>query len=128
MLDRYGIDAGIPIITQIGRFDPWRGIDRTTTTFRLAGKDRKCQHMVAFGLAGDNPERERVLAKIPKDIRGEPDIHVFNLWLDDRLENYHEVISLQRAASIIMPPSTREGFGLVITGGVMERQTGNSRR
>jgi trehalose synthase len=29
--------------------------------------------------------------------------------------NYHEVNALQRAASVIMQPSTREGFGLVVT-------------
>ena len=33
----------------------------------------------------------------------------------DRLVNWKEVNAFQRAASIIMQPSTREGFGLVIT-------------
>jgi len=40
---------------------------------------------------------------------------VLNLPLDNRLENWMEVNALQRAASVIMQPSTREGFGLVIT-------------
>jgi trehalose synthase len=31
------------------------------------------------------------------------------------LENYAEVNALQRAATVIMQPSSREGFGLVIT-------------
>ncbi|MEE8204494.1 MAG: glycosyltransferase, partial [Dehalococcoidales bacterium] len=43
------------------------------------------------------------------------DIHILNLSLEPRLENHHEVNALQRAASVIMQPSTREGFGLVVT-------------
>ncbi len=40
---------------------------------------------------------------------------MLNLSLDDRLENQREVNALQRAARVIMQPSIREGFGLVIT-------------
>ena len=40
---------------------------------------------------------------------------MLNLSLANRQENYVEVNALQRAANVIMQPSTREGFGLVIT-------------
>jgi trehalose synthase len=115
VLTKYHIDPKVPIIAQIGRFDPWKGIDRTIVTYRRVRKDRKCQLIVAGGLAADDPEGERILARVYEDTKDDEDIHVLNLSLDDRLENHREVNALQRAARVIMQPSTREGFGLVIT-------------
>ncbi|MFW6105038.1 MAG: glycosyltransferase [Chloroflexota bacterium] len=115
VLTKYNIDPKVPIIAQIGRFDPWKGIDRTIATYRRVRKEKECQLMLAGGLAADDPEGERVLARVYEDTKGDEDIHVLNLSMDDRLENGVEVNALQRAATVIMQPSTREGFGLVIT-------------
>ncbi len=115
VLAKYQIDPKVPIIAQIGRFDPWKGIDRTIATYRLVREKRKCQLVVAGGLAADDPEGERILAKVYEDTKNEDDIHVLNLQLTNRLENWREVNALQRAASVIMQPSIKEGFGLVIT-------------
>jgi len=115
VLTKYHIDPGVPIIAQIGRFDPWKGIDRTIATYRRVRKERKCQLVLAGGLVGDDPEGERILSRVYEDTKDDEDIHVLNLSLDDRLENAIEVNALQRAARVIMQPSTKEGFGLVIT-------------
>jgi len=115
VLTKYQIDPEVPIIAQIGRFDPWKGLDRTIDTYRLVRKETKCQLVLAGGLASDDPEGERILARIHDRTKGEKDIHVLILQLANRLENYVEVNALQRAASVIMQPSTKEGFGLVIT-------------
>jgi trehalose synthase len=115
VLTKYHIDPGVPIIAQIGRFDPWKGIDRTITTYRRVRKERKCQLILAGGLAADDPEGERILARVYEDTKDDEDIHVLNLSLDNRLENGVEVNALQRAARVIMQPSTKEGFGLVVT-------------
>ena len=115
VLDKYNIDPKIPIIAQIGRFDPWKGLDRTINTYRQVRKERKCQLVIAGGSASDDPESERILEDIYSKTRGDEDIHILNLSLVNRTENYTEVNALQRAASVIMQPSTREGFGLVIT-------------
>ena len=115
VLTKYHIDSRIPIVAQIGRFDPWKGLDRTIAAYRRVRKEVKCQLVLAGGLASDDPEGERILAKIYKDTRDDEDIHVLNLSLANRLENWMEVNALQRAASVIMQPSTKEGFGLVIT-------------
>jgi trehalose synthase len=66
-------------------------------------------------LVADDPEGERILTNIYDETKDDEDIHVLNLSLANRLENYVEVNALQRAASVIMQPSTREGFGLAIT-------------
>jgi trehalose synthase len=115
VLAKYEIDPKVPTITQIGRFDLWKGIDRTIAVYRQVRKEKKCQLVIAGGLAADDPEGERILAEIYEDTKSDKDIHVLNLSMANRLENWREVNALQRAASVIMQPSTREGFGLVIT-------------
>jgi trehalose synthase len=114
VLTKYHIDPRVPIIAQIGRFDPWKGMDRTIATYRRVRKEKKCQLILAGGLVADDPEGERILSRVYEDTKDDEDIHVLNLSLDDRLENWVEVNALQRAARVIMQPSTREGFGLVI--------------
>ena len=115
VLDKYQIDSRVPMITQIGRFDPWKGLYRTVNTFRQVRRERKCQLILAGGLAADDPEGERILEDLQRMTREDEDIRVILLSLEDRRENYHEVNALQRSASVIMQPSTREGFGLVVT-------------
>jgi len=115
VLTKYYIDPRVPIITQISRFDPWKGIDRTIATYRRVKKEKECQLILAGGLATDDPEGERILARVCEDTKDDEDIHVLNLSLDNRLENHREVNALQRAARVVMQPSIKEGFGLVIT-------------
>ena len=115
VLTKYKIDPDVPLIVQVGRFDPWKGLDRTIAAYRQVRKERKCQLVIAGGAATDDPESEKILEDIYAKTREDEDIHVLNLSLANRLENYVEVNALQRAASVIMQPSTREGFGLVIT-------------
>jgi len=115
VLTKYHIDPKVPTIAQISRFDPWKGIDRTIATYRRVRKEKECQLVIAGGLATDDPEGERILARVYEDTKDDEDIHVLNLSLDDRIENHREVNALQRAARVIMQPSIREGFGLVIT-------------
>ena len=115
VLARYHIDPKIPIIAQIGRFDPWKGINRTIDTYRRVREGKKAQLVLAGGLAADDPEGEGILANVYEETKNDDDIHVLNLQMANRLENWLEVNALQRAASVIMQPSTKEGFGLVIT-------------
>ncbi|MFC1980324.1 glycosyltransferase [Chloroflexota bacterium] len=122
VLTKYQIDPEIPMITQIGRFDPWKGIDRTIAVFRRVRKERQCQLILAGGLAADDPEGERILTGVYEDTKDDDDIHVLNLSMENRLENWKEVNALQRAASVIMQPSTKEGFGLVITEALWKRK------
>jgi len=115
VLARYNIDKSIPTVVQVGRFDPWKGLDRTIAAFRFVRKEMKCQLILAGGMASDDPEGKRILARLYEDIKNDEDIRILNLSLANRLENWKEVNALQRAADVIMQPSTREGFGLVIT-------------
>ncbi|MFC2005426.1 glycosyltransferase [Chloroflexota bacterium] len=111
VLDTYGINAKVPIIAQIGRFDPWKGIDRTIASYRQVKKERDCQLIIAGGTAIDDPEGIRILAQILEETKDDENIHVLNLPADSNIA----INGLQRAADVIMQPSTKEGFGLVVT-------------
>jgi trehalose synthase len=115
VLAKYEIDPKIPIIAQIGRFDRWKGIERTIATYHLVRKERQCQLVLAGGLAADDPEGAGILARIYDETEDDEDIYILNLSLANRLQNCREINALQRAASVVMQPSTREGFGLAIT-------------
>ena len=118
VLDKYEIDQSVPIIAQIGRFDPWKGLDRTIATFRLMRQEVPCQLILAGGTASDDPEGQRVLNEIRALTEKDEHLRVLELSLDDRLQNWREVNALQRSARVLMQPSTREGFGLVVTEGM----------
>lgn len=115
VLEKYHIEPGVPIIAQVGRFDRWKGLERTIAIYRRVREGKRCQLVLAGGLAADDPEGEQVLARVYDETKHDEDIHVLNLPLANRLDNYVEVNALQRAARVIMHPSTREGFGLAIT-------------
>jgi trehalose synthase len=114
VLDKFGIDASLPKIVQIGRFDPWKGIDLTIETYRHVKKEVNCQLIIAGGIASDDPEGDAILARIREQTKEEEDIIILNL----SPESNFEINALQRAADVIMQPSTKEGFGLVVTEGL----------
>ena len=111
VLEKYQIDPKLPIVCQIGRFDPWKGIDRTIETYKSVKKREKCQLILAGGSASDDPEGAKILSEVYENTKGDPDIHVLNLPPMSDLE----INALQRASRVIMQPSVKEGFGLTVT-------------
>lgn len=114
VLEKYGIDSGIPLLVQIGRFDPWKGIETSINAYRIVKREINCQLVIAGGMASDDPEGEVIFNQTHEEARGDPDIHVIKLPEDVQVSAL-EVNALQRAATVILQPSIREGFGLVIT-------------
>ena len=114
VLEKYGIEQKTPLLVQIGRFDPWKGIDTTIKAHRIAREEEPCQLIVAGNMASDDPEGAGIFERLCQETKDDPDIHLIRLP-DDVTVNALEVNALQRAARIILQPSTREGFGLVIT-------------
>jgi len=121
VLEKYEIDQNIPILAQIGRFDPWKGIDLTIHAYRIARNEEKCQLIIAGNMATDDPEGEIVFTQICEKTKDDPDIHIIKLS-NDREVNALEVNALQRAARVILQPSIKEGFGLVITEAMWKRK------
>jgi trehalose synthase len=114
VLDKYGIDRSVPLLVQIGRFDPWKGIDTTINAYRIARREINCQLVIAGGMASDDPEGEAIFNQTLEETKEDADIHVIRLPEDVQVSAL-EVNALQRAARVILEPSIKEGFGLVIT-------------
>jgi len=111
VLVKYEIDPKKPIICQIGRFDPWKGIDSVIEVYKQVKSKTDCQLIIAGGLAADDPEGETILADIRQAVGDDPDVHVLCLPANSPLE----INALQRASHVMMQLSTKEGFGLTVT-------------
>jgi trehalose synthase len=77
-----------------------------------------CQLVLAGGGASDDPEGEQVLDEVRTEAQGDPDIHILLLPPTSSIE----INALQRASTIILQKSIREGFGLTVTEAMWKRK------
>lgn len=112
VLKKYGIKKDRPIIAQVSRFDYLKDPLGVIDAFWLAKKYTDCQLVLAGNRAADDPESEEVLALVKEKAKGDPDIHVLLIPPEN---NDIDVNAIQRAATVILQKSIREGFGLVVT-------------
>ena len=110
VLGKYGIPADKPIITQISRFDRLKDPIGVIEAYKLVKKYNDCRLVLAGGGASDDPEGIQVLEEVMERSRKDPDIHVLLLPQDDIAVN-----ALQRASTVILQKSLKEGFGLTIS-------------
>lgn len=111
VLGRFSIDPSRPIVLQVSRFDFLKDPLGVIDAYKIAKKSVDCQLVLAGGSAADDPEGEKVLQLVLERAQGDQDIHVLNLSPDSHVE----INALQRAASVVVQKSLREGFGLVVT-------------
>ena len=112
VLNKYRIDPDRPILTQISRFDFLKDPVGVIETFQLVKKYNDCQLVLAGNKAADDPETDTVLAEVRQAAGDDPDIH---LLLIPPENNDIEINALQRASTVIIQKSIREGFGLVVS-------------
>jgi trehalose synthase len=110
ILARLNIPLGKPILLQVSRFDRFKDPLGVIRAYRLVKKHHDVQLVLAGGGATDDPEGEIVLGEIREEARNDPDIHILLLPPDAHLE----INALQRAATIVLQKSLREGFGLTV--------------
>ncbi len=108
---RFGIDPDRPILTQVSRFDRLKDPVGVIQAYRLVKKYVDCQLVLAGGAADDDPEGAPVLQEVQDAAAGDPDIHILNLPPSSALE----INALQRASTIVIQKSLREGFGLTVS-------------
>lgn len=111
VLARYQIDAKRPILTQISRFDRLKDPVGVIRAYRIVKRYFDCQLVLAGGGAADDPEGAVVLKEVQREAEGDPDIHVLELPTWAPLE----VNALQRASTVVIQKSLREGFGLTVS-------------
>jgi trehalose synthase len=109
--DDFGIDRRRPIVTQISRFDRLKDPVGVVQAYKLAKPYVDCQLVLAGGGASDDPEGAVVLQEVEAAAQGDPDIIILNLppWCA------LEINALQRASTLVIQKSLREGFGLTVT-------------
>jgi trehalose synthase len=111
VLTKYDLDSDKPMILQVSRFDRLKDPLGVIRAFELVRRNFVCQLVLAGGTASDDPESDEVLKEVKERAGGNPDIHI----LDIPSESDTDINALQRAATIIMQKSLREGFALTIT-------------
>ncbi|MDP3296986.1 MAG: glycosyltransferase [Thermodesulfovibrionia bacterium] len=111
VFDKYGLDKDKPIIAQISRFDYLKDPLGVIQAFEMVRKSIDCQLILAGGTATDDPESEKVLDEVRERVSGNPDIHILLIPPESDIE----INALQRAATVILQKSIKEGFGLTVT-------------
>ena len=110
VLTRFGIDPRRRILTQISRFDRLKDPIGVLRAYRIVKRYFDCQLVLAGGGASDDPEGNAVLAEVREAAGNDPDVHIIELPPAAPLE----VNALQRASTIVIQKSLREGFGLTV--------------
>ena len=109
--DNFGIDRSRPVVTQISRFDRLKDPLGVIRAYRMAKKYVDFQLVLAGGGATDDPEGAVVLQEVYEAAHEDPDIIVLDLPPWSALE----INALQRASTIVVQKSLKEGFGLTVT-------------
>jgi trehalose synthase len=109
--DEFGIDRSRPIVTQVSRFDRLKDPVGVVQAYKLAKKYVDCQLVLAGGGASDDPEGAVVLQEVKEAAGNDPDIIILDLppWCAVQIN------AIQRASTIIVQKSLKEGFGLTVT-------------
>ncbi len=118
VLKRLGIPRDKPIVLQVSRYDRLKDPIGVIRAFRLAYRHVPCRLILAGGSADDDPEGAEVLAEVKAEAGDDPDIHILTLPSDANFE----INALQRAATIVLQKSLREGFGLTVTEGLWKKK------
>jgi len=118
ILRRFQIDPQRPILTQISRFDRLKDPIGVVRAYQIVKRYFDCQLVLAGGGAADDPEGEAVLAEVREAAGKDADIHILDLPPWSALE----INALQRASTIIIQKSLREGFGLTVTEGLWKKK------
>jgi trehalose synthase len=113
VLRHYGIDRQRPIILQVSRFDPWKDPLGVIDAYRSVKTNHPDAQLVLVGsMAHDDPEGWEFLQMTQEHARNDPDVHLLtNLEQVGNLE----VNAFQRAATVVLQKSIREGFGLTVS-------------
>ncbi len=109
VLLKYQIPQDKPIITQISRFDRLKDPLGVIEAYKEVKKHINCRLVLAGGGAADDPEGAMIFTQAMEKAKNDKDIHILLL-----AQNDIEINALQRASTVIIQKSIREGFGLTV--------------
>jgi trehalose synthase len=110
VLARLQIPKDRPLVTQVSRFDRLKDPLGVIEAFKMAKAYSHARLLLVGGTADDDPEGAQVLSRVREKAREDPDIMVLCLPPTSHLE----INAIQRASTVILQKSVREGFGLTV--------------
>ncbi len=111
VLEGFGLTKEKPLVTQVSRFDYAKDPVGVIQAYRMVKPYVDCQLVLVGGSATDDPEGAKVLAEVKMEAGDDPDIHILELSPTSHLE----INALQRASTVILQKSLKEGFGLTVS-------------
>src|SRR5712691_2628552 len=119
ILSRFEFDPARPVISQVGRFDPWKDPLGVIDAYRLVKHAIPNVHLLMIGsMAKDDPEGWLWFERTARHAGDDPDIHFLT---DLRGVGAIEVNVLQRETDVALAKSLREGFGLIVSESLWKR-------
>ena len=107
---RFGIDRSRPILTQVSRFDYLKDPVGVIRAYKKVKRYLDLQLVLAGGGATDDPEGPAIMEEVRAEAGADKDIFV--LFLPNASDI--EINALQRASTIVLQKSLKEGFGLTV--------------
>ena len=109
--ERYGIPADRPMLLQVSRFDRFKDPIGVINAYRNVKKYNDCILVLAGSPASDDPEGAAVLDEVKEHASNDEDIFILLLPpFSDK-----DINALQRAATVVLQKSLKEGFGLTVS-------------
>lgn len=102
-----GIEPDRPLLVQVGPLTAAQDPLGVVNAYRMVRKHHDLR-LVLAGTAGDDREGQELLAELRDAAQHDPDVVVLELPPEAHLQ----INALQRAATVVLQKSVREGFGL----------------
>ena len=119
VLERLDLPASHSWITQISRFDRIKDPVGVLEAYRLVRARRPLARLLlAGGGASDDPEGAEVLAEVRARAEGVPGVTILELPPGSD----KEINALQRASTVVLQKSLREGFALTVSEALWKRR------
>jgi trehalose synthase len=111
-IEKAGIPADKPVISQVGRLDPWKDPEGVLKIFERVREKADCRLVFCYNAASDDPEGLRMYTKVYSKARKmvENGDVLFVVGDSQLLVN-----AVQRFSKVVIQKSIREGFCLSVT-------------
>jgi len=113
-----GIPTDLPLILQVSRFDRFKDPLGVIEAYQRVKATNPCRLVLVGGPADDDPEGAEVLAEVQEAAVHDDDIIVLVLPPD----SHEDINALQRAATVVLQKSVREGFGLTVAEAMLKER------
>jgi trehalose synthase len=114
-LHKFGVPTDKPFITQVARFDKWKDAEGVIDVYRLVRQQVDCRLVLCGNLAPDDPEGHQIYQRLVRNVGQDQDVLL--VMGEDQIF----VNALQKAASVVIQKSLREGFALTVAEALWKR-------